>query len=91
MYKPFENLNLSYAQNVLNVAVVVAIAAEIAILPPNCPADAREEGAELTFCVGGTLGCYHRNDTNAADGSRNAAAVQFVHVAAEIAFIFGSH
>ena len=38
MYKRFEDLHLSYAQNVVNVA----IAAEIAILPPNCPADSRE-------------------------------------------------
>ncbi|MBA3870240.1 MAG: hypothetical protein H0X30_13930 [Anaerolineae bacterium] len=36
----------------------------------------REQAAELTFYVGGTLAHYRRNDTNAADGSAVAAAAQ---------------
>src|SRR4051812_33839450 len=40
-----------------NVAVVTAFVALIAIFPPNCLADVRERGAELTFCVGRRLGC----------------------------------
>ena len=56
--------------------VVTANFAFIAILPLNCPADVRESGAEASFGVGGKVGYCHRNDTNAADGSADATAVQ---------------
>ena len=72
-------------QNVVNIAVVTAFVAQIAILPPKWQADVRERGAELTFWVGGKLGQCHRNNTNAADRSANAAAMKFVHVAAVVA------
>ena len=36
-------------QNVVNVAVVTAFAAKIAILPLNCMAASREKTAESTF------------------------------------------
>ena len=75
-------------QNVVNVAVVTAFVALIAYFPLKWQAGVRERGAELTFCVGGRLGYCHRNDTNAAGSSVNAAAVQFVSVAAVFAFIF---
>jgi len=45
--------------NDTNVAVVTALlrlAALIALFPLKCVADVREQGTEVTFCVGGTLG-----------------------------------
>ncbi|MBA3867839.1 MAG: hypothetical protein H0X30_01650 [Anaerolineae bacterium] len=70
-----------------NVAVVATITALIVQLPLKCAADVRERGAELTFYVGAKLGYCHRNDTNAADCSAAATAVQFVPIAALFAFI----
>jgi hypothetical protein len=46
--------------NVQYVAVVTAIAAQIALYPLKCLADVREQGAEVAFCVGGMLGQCHR-------------------------------
>jgi hypothetical protein len=43
-------------ENIANVAVVTAFVAYFAILPLKWQADVREQGAELTFCVGGALG-----------------------------------
>jgi len=40
---------------VVNVEVVIAIVADFAILPLNCPAGNTGEAAELTFCGGGRL------------------------------------
>jgi len=45
-----------YIQNVANIAVVVAFAAQIAHFPLNWQAEVRERGAELAFCVGEMLG-----------------------------------
>ena len=46
------------APNVQNVEVVPAFAAYFAILPLKWQADVREEGAESSFCVGGSLAYY---------------------------------
>jgi len=52
-------------------------------------ANVREQGAEMTFCVGGKLAQCHRNDTSAADGSAQTTAVQLVHIAAAVvAYMF---
>jgi len=47
-------------------------------------ADTREQGAEMTFCVGGKLAQFHRNDTYAADGPAHTTAMQLVHIAAAV-------
>jgi len=52
-------------------------------------ANAGEQGAEMTFCVGGKLAQCHRNDTSAADDSAHTTAVQLVHIAAAVvAYVF---
>ena len=51
-----------------------AIIAKFAHLPLKWRADVRERGAEWSFCVGGMLADYRRNDTSAADGSADATA-----------------
>ena len=57
-----------------NIAEVTALAALIVVFPLNCMANVREQGAEMTFCVGGKLAQFHRNDTSAADGSADTTA-----------------
>ena len=57
------------------------------IIPAEMAAGRTGETAELTFLNGGRLGYCHWNDTNAADVSLNAAAMQFVHIAAVFALV----
>ena len=61
--------------------------ATFAYKPLNCPAGSSADATEMTFYVGGMFAQDRWNDTTSAVGSADAAAVQFVHVAALIAAV----
>ena len=80
-----QSSHLAYLRLVSVISFDSAQIAHFAFYPPKWQADVRELSAELIFLCGGRLGGCRRNDTDSADHSASATAMQFVHVAAVVA------